>query len=147
MFAIGGRNNKHGPLSSIEKYDSVSNDWTVVCELPCGIHGHQAVALPDSIYILGGSTGREQSSAMWKLDPSTFEITCLPSMNIPRSDFTSMVSHNCNFIYAIGGLNSQQGALNSVERFDLVLQQWSFVNPMKHPRHGHASSISLTKLK
>lgn len=41
------------------------------------------------------------------------------------------VLHNC--IYAAGGYNGQD-QLNSVERYDVETEVWTFVAPMKHRR-------------
>lgn len=41
------------------------------------------------------------------------------------------VLHNC--IYAAGGYDGQD-QLNSVERFDVETETWTFVAPMKHRR-------------
>jgi len=56
---------------------------------------------------------------MLKFDPSTLSFTELPPMNVPRAYFKAVLSHNCQFIFAIGGINDN-GLLSSVERFDLL---------------------------
>lgn len=67
-------------------------------------------------------------------------------MNVARANFTAEVSNNCQYIYVIGGLNDQDGALSSVERFDLVTHEWSILNPMNEARYNHASNTRLTKM-
>ena len=67
-------------------------------------------------------------------------------MNVARANFTLELSHNCQYIYAIGGFNYESGPLNCVERLDLVTFEWSMMTPMCVARYNHASSISLSKM-
>jgi len=50
------------------------------------------------------------------------------------------------YIYAIGGINDIDGPLSSVERFDLVTNEWSILSPMNKARYNHASITRLTKM-
>lgn len=95
---------------------------------------------------MGGFDGEKITDKVWKFDPHTFKLEEMPSMNQARANFTLELSHNCQFIYAIGGFNYECGPLNSVERLDLVTFEWSMVTPMSLARYNHASSISLSKM-
>ena len=70
----------------------------------------------------------------------------LQPMNVARANFTAQLSHNCMYIYVIGGFNQDDGPLNSVEKLDLVSLEWSILNPMSHARYNHASSLRLSKM-
>ena len=147
LFAIGGYNVSRGALNSIEKYDSKTGKWTKrkfeLAEGSKGLCAHQAVTLPDGIYIMGGFDGDTYYNNLWRLDPSTFSIKQLPPMNVKRAHFSAVVSQNGAFIYAIGGYNAQDGALKSVERFDVVSQRWVVLSPMQRKRQMHASHLCL----
>ena len=43
---------------------------------------------------------------------------------------------------SIGGSNESEGALASVERFDLDTSQWTEVTPMESPRAGLSVAVS-----
>jgi hypothetical protein len=142
LFAIGGSNSVC-VLDTVEIYSSTKDKWEVVKRFgeALGIKGlksHQAVALPDGIMVMGGFDGDEFTSKVWKIDTKTLKISQLPSMNIARASFKTVLSNNCHFIYAIGGFNDSAGPLSSVERFDLLSQSWSIISPMNHARFGHA---------
>ena len=47
---------------------------------------------------------------------------------------------------APAGFNDTDGPLSSVERFDLVSQEWSMLTPMNKSRYNHASITRLTKM-
>ena len=95
LFAIGGHNASQGVLNSIEKYDSKTGKWTSKkCKLAEGSKGlsaHQAVTLPDGIYIMGGFDGDSYLDNLWRLDPSTFAVKPLPPMNVKRAHFSAVV--------------------------------------------------------
>lgn len=64
----------------------------------------------------------------------------MPSMNTSRGTFATLVSQNCNQIYAIGGFNGQP--TDHVERFDLIHNQWEYLAPLKQRRFMHAACIA-----
>lgn len=70
LFAIGGFNIYKNILSSIEMFDYKKNKWQIVANLtkaggqPLGIRAHQAIALPDAIYIIGGFDGKNYLNSM-----------------------------------------------------------------------------------
>ena len=150
LLAIGGYNASNGISSTIEKYDSKIGHWERVSSLAIegsqGLRAHQAVALPDGIYIIGGFDGSNYLNTLWKLDPTTFKLQALPPMNVERAHFSAVLSQNCGHIYVIGGYNSQSGALKSVERFDVLTQTWALVAPMHKKRFMHASHSCLTTI-
>jgi N-acetylneuraminic acid mutarotase len=59
-------------------------------------------------------------------------------------DFQGVVAFG-NFIYVIGGYSSNQ-QLNSVERYDILANQWTFIEPMNIARSAAACTVWNTKL-
>jgi Kelch motif len=53
----------------------------------------------------------------------------MKSMNSARGTFSSIVSPNCNYIYAIGGFNGQP--IDHVERYDVMHNNWEYLAPLK----------------
>ena len=56
-------------------------------------------------------------------------------MNIARCTLAALPSPDYHYIYAVGGFNGN--ALNIVERYSTVTDQWEFTVPMKRPRFMH----------
>ena len=81
---------------------------------------------------------------MFRMDTGSLELIPQPPMHIERAYFKALVSHSCQYIYAIGGCNAS-GALKSVERFDLVENRWELVAPLNTPRYNFACHSCLTK--
>lgn len=65
--------------------------------------------------------------------------TTLRGMNTNRGTFASLVSPNCNYIYAIGGFNG--GPLDHVERYDVMHNSWDYLAPMKQKRFMHSACL------
>ena len=64
-----------------------------------------AVALPDGLYVLGGYNGKEYLNSVQRYDYFSQNWSTMRPMNSSRGTFASLVSQNCNYIYAIGGFN------------------------------------------
>ena len=62
-------------------------------------------------------------------------------MNTNRGTFSTLVSHNCNYIYAVGGFNGSP--LDHVERYNMLNNQWEYLAPMKQKRFMHAACITV----
>ena len=89
-----------------------------------------AAALPDGLYVLGGYNGKEYLNTVHRYDYHTKKWTPnLRSMNSCRGTFASIVSPNCNYIYAIGGFNGYP--IDYVERFDVMNNNWEYLAPLK----------------
>jgi hypothetical protein len=67
-------------------------------------------------------------------------------MNIVRGEFSAVLSGSCNHIYAIGGYNTIDGALKSVERYDVARSTWEFVAPMHQEKFMHGAHICLSSI-
>lgn len=88
-----------------------------------------AVALPDGLYVLGGYNGKEYLNTVQRYDYFTQKWSIMKPMNSARGTFSSIVSPNCNFIYAIGGFNGQP--IDHVERYDVMHNNWEYLAPLK----------------
>ena len=54
---------------------------------------------------MGGYDGLKYSNCVWKFDTVALTMTALPPMHVARASFKAVLSHNCHYIYAIGGFN------------------------------------------
>jgi len=108
LLAVGGRNGPGGPgsqLSSVEKYNPVSNKWSTFTPLPIALHRMQALVWGNDLYVLGGLQGNnnEVSKKVYKLkhDEDTWnelevEIEAFkPNDNRPVFPAVTLSTINC----------------------------------------------------
>jgi len=100
---------------------------------------HQMQPLPDGkILIFGGQTTNSQllpvlHSASEIYNPATETWNIAGNMNTPRRNFASVVLSN-NKILAIGGSNSTDQSLNSVEEYDPATNTWTEKGNLQNER-------------
>ena len=106
-----------------------------------------ALSLPDGIYILGGYNGDDYLATMLRFQLSDFTFYSMAPMHVARGTFSSLLSSDGRYIYAIGGFNGQP--LDLVERYDLLSQSssgengWEIIQSLYEKRFMHASCLSL----
>lgn len=145
FYAIGGFNGKTC-LSSVERYDPITNKWESIANLNTQRRSLSSVALPDGVYALGGYNGEKYLTSVEKYDIKKNEWIVVQPMNHARCTMAAISSSDCRYIFAIGGYDGT--ALNLVERYDVLNDTWEFVTPMKSKRFMHAaisSSLSLAE--
>jgi hypothetical protein len=115
LYVAGGYNTDHC-LRSVEAYDPRNNHWYNVrpLEVSHPLTAKSARALP--------MMGALESSGLMISDARVYEATsrCLPAQ-VERS-YLSMIEFNGS-LYAIGGLDSGENALATVERYDPALNR------------------------
>ena len=103
IYVIGGRIGEElNNVDLIEKYDPVSDSWTIDLEpMPSKRSGNAATSLNGYIYVLGGEQNEGTFNDNERYDPRTDTWTKeLPMMNARHG--LGVVSFD-NKIYAIGG--------------------------------------------
>ena len=80
-----------------------------------------AITMPDGIYILGGQNKAGQSlKQVQRFDTKNHSLHQVASMRVARSDFRACSSSSCDYIYVLGGSNSENGELSDiVERYNV----------------------------
>jgi hypothetical protein len=56
-------------------------------------------------------------------------------MNTSRCTLCAVASTDCQFIYVMGGFNGN--ALDVVERYNIMTDEWEYITPMNHKRFMH----------
>lgn len=98
-----------------------------------------AVALPDGVYVLGGYDGSKYLKSLDKFDIRKNAWVSLASMNEARCTLATVVSPDCQFIYALGGFNGSP--LASVERYSILENAWETIAALPAPKFMHAAVI------
>jgi len=101
IIVVGGYAGGGAYLSSVEKYNPVSNKWFTFTPLPTPLSYMQALVWDNDLYVLGGYTGNGYSRKVYKLkhDEDTWEELEVTLQNIDqRSVFPAVTlsSLHCN---------------------------------------------------
>ena len=65
VIVVGG--NDGDVLSSVEKFNPVSNKWFTITPLPTTLYNMQVLVWDNDLYVLGGHTSKEYSKTVYKL--------------------------------------------------------------------------------
>ena len=114
--------------------------WQDFTESPVATYDHCQVTVGDTVYIVGGDTGRQDYSDVigdtYKLTSSN-QWSKLSSLNIPR-DFHACVEWDGG-ILAIGGW--RYGGLSSVEWYNIVSNKWFAFTQIPVELYGHQAVV------
>ena len=98
---------------------------------------------PTQVLLWGGIKHgtRNTPSAFWGIyEWITGDLVLLPEMQIPR--YGHALEFLNNEVYAIGGTDKTLGETNSVEKFNMMSQEWSFITSLNHSRTKSLSWVS-----
>lgn len=131
IYTSGGSEVGNSALYLFECYDTRTESWHSKPSMLTQRCSHGMVEANGLIYVCGGSLGNNVSGRVLNscevYDPATETWTELSMMNDARKN------HGLVFvkdkIFAVGGQNSL-GGLDSVEYFDIKLNEWKIVSPM-----------------
>ncbi|XP_077291966.1 uncharacterized protein LOC143915280 [Arctopsyche grandis] len=140
VYVFGGHNSHSDNIETVERYDPKNDIWTKMPPLPTGRHGCGVVVLNDEIYLVGGWSNNEPLSMVDAFNPTTRTWRKCSSMSVKRMwpGVTAVGGH----VYAIGGrkINSHiTEKYASVERYDPIIDKWTFVASINLPRFGIAA--------
>lgn len=117
IYVFGGRD--HNQLvPQVEVYDPLSNQWSVVSQLPTPREGLSAVVVDTTIWVIGGAGFQTNYNIVEIYDPAANSWSALPhTLTVPR---VAAVAANINGeVYVFGGFYF--GPLNSYEKYVLDL--------------------------
>ena len=123
VYAIGGCANDNYSLNTVEKLNTVSNEWTEASPMAEGRKYACAAVLGDKIVVIGGFQGTS-SSALWSCEiysPREDQWSTLANSNCPRA--AGGVGRVEEKIYIFGGRHNSQ-AVDSVEWYDEENGRW-----------------------
>lgn len=133
VYIIGGHDGAQ-ILNTIERYDVETDTWsgadiatmTDRRSFPC------AVCVNDDIFVMGGYDGHDTLRTCEVYNITHNEWSAIEAMSTARSN--AGAAHMNRKIYVVGGWDGV--SLNSVEYYDLVIQEWVRVTSLPRPTTG-----------
>lgn len=146
LYLIGGITNGHldGNVNWVDRYDFLTNKWTVLPDAPHSRDHAQGVIINDTIYIAGGRRTLGQNKQVFelvepKVDIFNIEanrwIVAKSNFPIPRAGI-SLFAYENSFIVVGGESADPTKAHEEVHIFDTVSQTWKTSAPLTQGRHG-----------
>lgn len=149
--------------STTSNANSIEDRRIELASLPNALSHMQSVVVGTNfLYVLGGCTsqcahGESAVSSVHRYDPRLNTWITVKPMQAKRAYFYACVldvkseasetisgdlvrSNTKQFIYAIGGKN-RDGALCSVERYDLTTNSWEFVRSLPSAYYAHSGCV------
>ena len=117
VYVCGGWGEDKRPLRSVECYDSVSDLWIEVMDLPRPRAGHYLTACGNKLILTGGHNGKKYNFSILEMEPLTEngKWKKLPPPRAPRPRITGIALEQAMF--TIGGGQAYSNPLQ-VEIFD-----------------------------
>lgn len=134
LYAAGGMVGQTGrPLATFARYDTASDHWDVLPQLPVPTRAAAGAVLGGRIYVVGGTTASGNTAATWAYSPET--RTWLRRAPLPAPRFNHAAVAVEGRLYVLGGY------LEGRERSDVFAYEpgtdrWSRV--AKLPQANHA---------
>src|SRR5688572_873680 len=100
LIAVGGKHNRVA-LSTAEKYDFATNEWSLISSLPNTLFSHAGCAHAGRVYISGGCPGEDFTDEMHSYDierGSSWQIRA--SMKQSRGYHVMVAHDSCLFVAA-----------------------------------------------
>jgi hypothetical protein len=137
VFMMGGTNRIGGKLSSMERYDASSDQWSVAAAMDIGRHAFGVFAIADELYVCGGfDDGDELLSSVKRYSPSSNIWSTIVPLPEARA-MHAAVSVGWD-MYVLGG-SIDRGGTASVLKFDNTYGTWHEVAPMPEARRDFSA--------
>jgi hypothetical protein len=143
-FVMGGHmyDDVHGnALSTMERYDVLSGQWSTVTAMSTRRHNFSACAVMGEVYVTGGED--EDNSplpSVEKYSPPSNTWSVVSSLPEPRSDHAQVAVGST--LYVLGGFVGVEPDISaSVHKLDTLQGIWNTVAPMPAPRYDFAACV------
>lgn len=126
IYVIGGIGRPGGlspeALSTVEKYDVLTNTWTIVQSIPLSRAHMTYQSVNNKLYLIGGAdaAGNNIDNNVFEYDPLNNAFT--QKQSIPTARIYSVSGLSNGKIYAIGG--AMPFYSDDVESYNYVLNSW-----------------------
>uniref|UniRef100_A0A915KP29 BTB domain-containing protein n=1 Tax=Romanomermis culicivorax TaxID=13658 RepID=A0A915KP29_ROMCU len=138
IYAVGGLTNNGDSLSTVERYDTMTNRW-VTMEPMSTLRSRVGVAvMHGKMYAIGGFNGHERLQTVELFDPESKSWREVCSLNKKRSALAAAVVGDR--LYVCGGYDGAT-SLASVEYYDLPSNKWFLMDDMTKQRSAAGVTI------
>jgi len=139
IYIVGGFDGS-SPLSSIERYDPISNTWTTVANMDSSICQYDLSVVNNKIYIISGTPDFSRlTNRVLVYDPSLNIFSFKTDIPTARKNHSTSVLNGK--IYVIGGINEKENEFhNTVEMYDPDTDSWERKANLNIARAFHSSS-------
>ncbi|GAA6094195.1 kelch-like protein 33 [Tachysurus ichikawai] len=118
-------------------------EWRILGEMPEQARFRHGISvLHKKLYVAGGCYYYSKADTMksaYRYDPLNNSWDRLSDMQEHRSNFTMVVREGS--LYAIGGDRDIRTNLDSVEKYSVETDTWSFTHSLDQPLSGHAAVV------
>jgi hypothetical protein len=145
-FVMGGHryDDVHGnALSTMERYDVLSGQWSAVTEMSTRRRNISACAVMGEVYVTGGEDKDDTPlSSVEKYSPPSDTWSVVFSLPEPRSDHAAVAVGSAMYVLGgFAGVDPTFGVTASVLRLDTLHGIWNAVAPMPEPRFYAAACV------
>ncbi len=145
VLVVGGRSaSGNAALNTAQLYDSSTNTWINAGNLSAARSRHTATRLRNGkVLVIGGQHNGATLSSAEIYDPATNAWTSAASMATARERHTATAAAVGigDDVWVIGGTNTNNALLNSIERYSASTNSWfTFSATLNDARHSHTAT-------
>jgi N-acetylneuraminic acid mutarotase len=147
LLVIGGTSPTGGgdAISSVERYDPKTNNWSLAAGLTQGRRMHTATLLASGqVLVVGGLSSTGPLGTVERYDPRTNAWSPTAPLQQPRAQHTATLLADGHLLVAggVGSGLSERSRLGTVERYDPSTNVWSRASGLSQARAGHTAGLS-----
>jgi N-acetylneuraminic acid mutarotase len=141
IYVIGGFTETTAGSAAVEVYDSATNLWQRVADLPAQRNHVGAAALANQLYVAGGFVGSGFTPAadVYRYEPSADQWT--PVASLPAARGALALAELGGKLYASGG-SGAAGSVAAHAVYDPATDAWTDLMPLPSPRN-HLAAVAL----
>lgn len=114
----------------VRAFDTTTNSWSDLPELPEARSSHDAALIGDTLYVVGGwkMAGKEKTvwhETAWAMDLSAAEPKWVALPNPPFKRRAIATVEHQGKLFVIGGMNDKGGPVKAVSIYDPASKSWS----------------------
>jgi N-acetylneuraminic acid mutarotase len=137
-YVMGGHANGGGMLSSMERYDSSSNQWVAVAAMRAARRLFGICAIVGELYVTGGKSEGQNVASVEKYSPSSDTWGTVAPMPAARVGHAAVAVGS--FMYVLGGV-LDHSETSTVLKFDSIHGTWSEVAPLPASRYDISACV------
>lgn len=128
LVAVGGKHNRVA-LSTAERYDFTTNEWSLIAGLPNTLFSHAGCAHNGRVYVSGGCPGEDFTDEMHVFDMDRGGWQRRAPMCQSRG-YHVMVTHGDRLYVAAGNTNAgDRRDVMTTEMYDIDCDTWTTLSP------------------